>query len=174
MTTFEVYQWFDTYALLGMLETDQVPHVPKDGYQDVVIAEGLDPFDRHTELIHSTIRFKWRGSHLIVLVHDLSVLRKMPGFTLHDIVDLPPSWQIPSSALRNRDIYNGELVALLVIGEDGSHTEDDPRWRTIGSWDQAEERWCFAGWCWSHDRWIDGRGIVIGVARLPGRYEGED
>ena len=174
MTGFEVYDWYNVYAFLGILETDQVPHVPKDSHQDVVVADGLNPFNQEDYASYSEIRFQWRGSRLIVLVKDLSILCQMPGFTLHNIVDLPYPWELPSNALRNNDIYNGDLVALLVIGEDGSHTEDDLRWRTIGSWDQAEERWCFAGWCWSHDHWVDGRGIVIGVARLPGRYEGED
>lgn len=68
---------------------------------------------------------------------------------------------------------DGTLVLLRVEG--GDHpTEDDTIFRTIGSNNfdnDGEDRWQYAGWCWSHDHWTeaaeDRRGQVTGWLPLP-------
>lgn len=66
-------------------------------------------------------------------------------------------------ALAPRD---GRLLRLLVDYSDGEHPLDDEleAW-TFGhnNYDNdGEDRWRFAGWCWSHDHFTEGRGTPIG------------
>lgn len=63
---------------------------------------------------------------------------------------------------------DGRLLRLLVdySGEGADHPlEDAPQAWTVGfnNFDNVEEdQWQFAGWCWSHDHFTEGRGRVIG------------
>lgn len=63
---------------------------------------------------------------------------------------------------------DGRILRLLVdySGEDARHPLDDASeaW-TIGSNsfdNDGVDEWQFAGWCWSHDHFTEGRGRVIG------------
>lgn len=68
---------------------------------------------------------------------------------------------------------DGTLLLLLVdySGEDADHPlENEVVGRTIGSNSLAndgEDRWNFAGWCWSHDHHVDGRGTPTAWQPLP-------
>lgn len=63
---------------------------------------------------------------------------------------------------------DGRMLRLLVdySGEDAAHAlEDALQGWTIGfnnSDNDEEAEWQFAGWCWSHDHFNEGRGRVIG------------
>ena len=83
--------------------------------------------------------------------------------------------EVPPGPWHPIDTYkkDGKLVLLLVDGGDHA-TEDASVFRTIGSnaFDHdGEDRWDYAGWCWSHDHWTqaaeDRRGKVIGWHPLP-------
>lgn len=76
----------------------------------------------------------------------------------------------PMSEWDQRD----ETVLLLVDYSDGAHPLDDSTVaisighnndHNIGS-DEAEG-WKFAGWCWSHDHYVEGKGTPIGWMPLP-------
>lgn len=70
---------------------------------------------------------------------------------------------------------DGSLLLLLVEAdtesEDSSHpTENALIYRTIGhnNFDHdGEDVWQFAGWCWSHDHWVEGRGTPISWQDFP-------
>ena len=64
---------------------------------------------------------------------------------------------------------DGTMVALLVdySGEGAHPLEDDTVAWTIGANNldnDGEDTWRFAGWCWSHDHFTEGKGRVIGWA----------
>lgn len=70
-----------------------------------------------------------------------------------------PGWRDMASAPRD-----GTMLRLLVRFEEHS-TEDDEDAPTIGANNfdnDGEDRWQFAGWCWSHDHFVDGKGEPIG------------
>ncbi|KQX19374.1 MULTISPECIES: hypothetical protein [unclassified Sphingomonas] len=58
-----------------------------------------------------------------------------------------------------------DMVWLLVDYSDrdaaGHPLADATYAATIGFWDENEEEWKFAGWCWSHDHFTEGRGRVV-------------
>lgn len=57
----------------------------------------------------------------------------------------------------------GQLLELLVEGDD-NHTEDEDRWRTIGSNQRdtiGDDTWELAGWNWSHDFWCEARNFRV-------------
>lgn len=62
--------------------------------------------------------------------------------------------------------HDGTMLWLLVDYADGEHALVDSRFgATIGfnsEADTGEDRWQFAGWCWSHDHFTEGHGKVIG------------
>ena len=65
---------------------------------------------------------------------------------------------------------DGKLVLLLIEG--GEHvSEDRPAYRTVGSnafEHDGRDEWDYAGWCWSHDHWTQGRGgEILGWLPLP-------
>jgi hypothetical protein len=68
-----------------------------------------------------------------------------------------------------------ETVLLLVdYREDGEHALDDAVIAiTVGHnndhnvGDNEGEGWKFAGWCWSHDHYVEGKGNPIGWMPLP-------
>ncbi|MGU9832578.1 MULTISPECIES: hypothetical protein [unclassified Pseudomonas] len=73
--------------------------------------------------------------------------------------DHDPGWQDMDSAPRD-----GTMLRLLVEFEDHS-TEDADQAPTIGANNfdnDGEDRWKFAGWCWSHDHFTEGKGIPVG------------
>lgn len=65
---------------------------------------------------------------------------------------------------------DGTVVQFLVLS--GDHpTEDEEVFRTIGSNNfdnDGEDDWKMAGWCWSHDHWVETTGQVIGWYPLRG------
>lgn len=77
---------------------------------------------------------------------------------------------LPMAAWDQRD----EAVLLTVDYRDGDHAIDDAFIAlTIGhnndhNVDEGEgEGWLFAGWCWSHDHYVQGKGKPIGWLPLP-------
>ena len=71
---------------------------------------------------------------------------------------------------------DGTLLLLVVDyeAEDADNAlEDKLRARTVGFNNldcDGEDRWQFAGWCWSHDHFVEGRGAPILWQLLP-EYE---
>jgi hypothetical protein len=64
---------------------------------------------------------------------------------------------------------DGRLIILLIAG--GDNMIDDAEFgRTIGHNDYEmdnEDRWQFAGWCWTHDHYVEGRGKPVGWWPFP-------
>lgn len=59
---------------------------------------------------------------------------------------------------------DGTMVRLLVEFEEHS-TEDADQAPTIGANNfdnDGEDRWQFAGWCWLHDHFVEGKGVPVG------------
>ena len=73
--------------------------------------------------------------------------------------DHDPHWRDMATAPRD-----GTMVRLLV--EFIEHeTEDADQAPTIGANNfdnDGEDRWQFAGWCWSHDHFVEGKGEPVG------------
>lgn len=70
-----------------------------------------------------------------------------------------PCWRDMASAPTD-----GTMVRLLVEFEEHS-TEDADQAATIGAnnfENDDEDVWRFAGWCWSHDHFTEGKGIPVG------------
>lgn len=73
--------------------------------------------------------------------------------------DHSPGWRDMASAPRD-----GTMLRLLVDFEDHS-TEDVDQAPTIGANNfdnDDEDLWQFAGWCWSHDHFTEGKGVPVG------------
>lgn len=73
--------------------------------------------------------------------------------------DHSPNWRDVDTAPRD-----GTMLRLLVRFEEHS-TEDAEEAATIGAnnYDNdGEDRWQFAGWCWDHDHFTEGKGEVVG------------
>lgn len=77
---------------------------------------------------------------------------------------------LPMEAWDERD----ETVLLLVDYSDGDHPLDDACIAiTIGhnnnhnEGDGEGQGWRFAGWCWNHDHYVEGRGKPIGWMPIP-------
>ena len=73
--------------------------------------------------------------------------------------DHDPGWRDMATAPTD-----GTMVRLLVEFEEHS-TEDAERAPTIGAnnFDNDDEDvWRFAGWCWSHDHFTEGKGTPVG------------
>lgn len=55
-----------------------------------------------------------------------------------------------------------ELIRLLVdFTDNATEDTDKPTW-TIGFYSDATEEWQFAGWCWTHDHFTEGKGTPVG------------
>lgn len=70
-----------------------------------------------------------------------------------------PQWQDMDYAPKD-----GTLLRLLVEFDEHS-TEDAEQAPTIGSNNfdnDGEDQWTFAGWCWTHDHWVQGKGKPVG------------
>lgn len=73
--------------------------------------------------------------------------------------DHDPHWRPIETAPRD-----GSMLRLLVEFSEHS-TEDEDQAPTIGAnnFDNDEEDvWKFAGWCWSHDHFVQGEGVPVG------------
>lgn len=73
--------------------------------------------------------------------------------------DHNPGWRDMATAPRD-----GTMLRLLVEFTEHA-TEDADQAPTIGANNfdnDGEDRWQFAGWCWSHDHFVEGRGEPIG------------
>ena len=86
------------------------------------------------------------------------------------------AWQPIASAPRD-----GTLVLLLVAQHDAENssmpTEDELAYRTIGHNNHehdGDDTWRFAGWCWSHDHYVEGRGNPTHWQPLPSPPHQED
>jgi hypothetical protein len=67
---------------------------------------------------------------------------------------------------------DGRLLLLLIDGPDREHPlEDIPESSiTIGFNNEGldgEDEWRFAGWCWTHDHFVEGKGTPVGWKALP-------
>lgn len=67
---------------------------------------------------------------------------------------------------------NGHLLLLLIselkdLDDCANATEDSKIWRTLGFWNDPEERWQFVGWDWCADTFVEGHGEVIGWLPVP-------
>lgn len=79
-------------------------------------------------------------------------------------------WQDIASAPKD-----GTLLLLLVEAdldsEDSSNpTENEIVYRTVGHNNldhDGDDVWRFAGWCWSHDHWVEGRGTPVMWQPIP-------
>ncbi|MCG6541719.1 hypothetical protein MCB86_16725 [Pseudomonas sp. KSR10] len=74
--------------------------------------------------------------------------------------DHDPGWQDMATAPRD-----GTLVQLLVEFDEHATEDTDGPAPTIGAnnYDNdGEDRWQFAGWCWSHDHFTEGKGTPVG------------
>jgi hypothetical protein len=74
------------------------------------------------------------------------------------------------------DAKSGKLVELVVDYRDGDHPlQDGILACTVGFNtldDTGEDEWKFAGWCWTHDHFVQGKGTP--VAWRPSRLEATD
>lgn len=73
--------------------------------------------------------------------------------------DHNPGWRDMSTAPRD-----GTMLRLLVEFEEHS-TEDADQAPTIGAnnFDNDEvDEWKFPGWCWTHDHFVEGKGVPVG------------
>lgn len=60
---------------------------------------------------------------------------------------------------------NGTMVRLLVQFDDHATEDTDGAAWTIGAnsyEENGEDLWQFAGWCWTHDHFTEGKGTPIG------------
>ena len=73
--------------------------------------------------------------------------------------DHSPGWRDMSTAPRD-----GTMLRLLVEFEEHP-TEDEDQAPTIGAnnFDNDDvDEWKFSGWCWTHDHFVEGKGIPVG------------
>lgn len=84
--------------------------------------------------------------------------------------DRDPHWRPVETAPRD-----GTMLRLLVEFEEHS-TEDDQQAPTIGANNfdnDGDDDWKFAGWCWTHDHFVQGKGLVVGwLPMLDNKAEG--
>lgn len=99
----------------------------------------------------------------------IDIYRNTPGYSATPLYAAPPAQAVDlvPRAMQTAP-RDGTMVRLLVQFEDNA-TEDtaDPAW-TIGACNDDnvgdDERigWQFAGWCWTHDHFTDGKGTPVG------------
>ncbi len=74
--------------------------------------------------------------------------------------DHNPDWRDMATAPRD-----GTMVQLLVEFDENATEDTDGPAPTIGANNfdnDGEDRWQFAGWCWSHDHFTEGKGTPVG------------
>jgi len=84
-----------------------------------------------------------------------------------NVIVRPASWQPIRSAKKDGTLY---LLLVYYGGEDEAFPLEDADFaRTIGfnnfEYD-GEDRWQFAGWCWSHDHFTEGRGRAVAFTEI--------
>jgi hypothetical protein len=57
---------------------------------------------------------------------------------------------------------DGTMLRLLVQFEDHATEDTTEPAPTIGAYSEGAECWQFAGWCWSHDHFTEGKGEPVG------------
>jgi hypothetical protein len=69
---------------------------------------------------------------------------------------------VPDAMPMDTAPHDGSMLRLLVQFEEHA-TEDttEPAW-TIGAYSEGADGWQFAGWCWSHDHFTEGKGTPVG------------
>lgn len=120
-----------------------------------------DDFDRHIKRAEENLG---ECSYLNWLKHDLSNLRReISALAAHRGAVTVLEWQGMANAPKD-----GTMLRLLVVPDQEEFTPFDDSltpYETIGFnglADTSEDRWEFAGWDWSQDCFITGRGEVIG------------
>lgn len=82
---------------------------------------------------------------------------------------------IPHNSWQPMDLAPRDGTPLILLVQDGDFpTEDALDWRTIGfnNFDNdGEDKWLMAGWCWSHDHFVEGDGKPIGWQPMPDKPE---
>ena len=81
----------------------------------------------------------------------------------------PPAPKMPDGKPITDEIKDGKMLLLEV--QDGSHpTQDNNSFITIGFntlKDTGEDKWHLAGWCWSHDHFVETDGTPVRWWPLP-------
>ncbi|MGE3990346.1 hypothetical protein [Pseudorhodoplanes sp.] len=83
---------------------------------------------------------------------------------------MPRGWRPIESARKDGTLYLLLVRQDLDRGSSNNPTEDQLVYRTIGhnNFDRdGEDVWCFAGWSWSHDMFVQGRGAPIAWQPMP-------
>ena len=57
---------------------------------------------------------------------------------------------------------DGSMLRLLVRFEDHATEDTTEPAPTIGAYSEGAECWQFAGWCWTHDHFTEGKGTPVG------------
>ncbi len=131
---------------------------PSDPY--TMTADDLEQFRDAVEVRHAVIMDCWRGDPETKAAADAQRSRLLALIDSR-AVDLGPHPM--DTAPRD-----GTMVRLLVQFEENA-TEDtaEPAW-TVGACnddnvgDDEKIGWQFAGWCWTHDHFTDGKGKPVG------------
>ncbi|WP_309628183.1 hypothetical protein [Brevundimonas sp.] len=95
-------------------------------------------------------------------------MRKMPQEIVEALQPFDKGWVARPAFPMDYAPKDGRLLRLLVNYEEpeAQHPlEDELETWTIGHnnlGNTGEDRWEFAGWCWSHDHFTQGSGSVVG------------
>lgn len=120
---------------------------PFTGYPPVPEDRKLPAAPPHGETVECTHEWTDDGGHLLVCT-------ACGAHADHD-----PGWKDMASAPTD-----GTMLRLLVEFEEHP-TEDADQAVTIGANNfdnNGEDNWQFAGWCWSHDHFTEGKGTPVG------------
>lgn len=109
--------------------------------RDVCETDPADPDKPDTVCINAA------QLHLIIERHALGA---QPGAVLE-------TWRPMETAPRD-----GTMLRLLVQFEDHATEDTTEPAPTIGAYCEGAECWQFAGWCWSHDHFTEGKGEPVG------------
>ena len=112
------------------------------------------------------------GEGLLVLFEGEKCIREIgvtPGWDFKDRDEIITAFNNRSKKETFHSMKSapkdGTMIRLLVEFEE--HDVEDgqsPHW-TIGAWPgegDENSNWQFAGWCWTHDHFTEGKGIPIG------------
>jgi hypothetical protein len=76
---------------------------------------------------------------------------------------VPETWRPMDTAPRD-----GTMLRLLVQFEDHATEDTTEPAPTIGAYEEGADGWQFAGWCWSHDHFTEGKGEPVGWLPMVG------